>query len=97
MLDIQFTEAAETDLSEARDWYETESPGLSRRFLTEVRNQLDRIAENYQQFPHLRRGARRAHVRNFPYGIIFRVVGDIVYIVAIFHFSRNPRIWQKRV
>jgi plasmid stabilization system protein ParE len=97
MLDIRFTEAAEADLSEARDWYETESPDLSRRFLIEVRKQLDRIAENHQQFPLLRRGARRAHVRNFPYGIIFRVVDDIIYIVAIFHFSRNPRIWQKRV
>lgn len=97
MLDIRFTEAAETDLSEARDWYETESAGLSSRFLTEVRHQLDRIAGNYQAFPQLRRGARRAHVRNFPYGIIFRVAGDVAYIVAIFHFSRSPRIWQKRI
>ena len=97
MLDIEFTEAAENDLADAQDWYDGESQTLGDRFIVEVRHQLRRIGESHLQFPLVRRDARRANLRDFPYGIIFRIAGNTAYIVAIFHFSRNPGIWKKRV
>jgi len=39
---------------------------------------------------------RRAALRQFPYLLIFREVDDAAHFVAVFHTSRNPRIWQRR-
>ena len=39
---------------------------------------------------------RRALLRRFPYALFFRIVDDAVFVMACFHSSRDPRIWQHR-
>ena len=36
MRPVRFTEAARAELIDAQDWYETEAPGLGRRFRAEI-------------------------------------------------------------
>ena len=43
------------------------------------------------------RTVRRARLRRFPYGLFFRIDGDVVLLLACFHTSRNPVAWQVRV
>jgi len=89
--------AAESDIAEAIDWYESKSAGLGSRFLAELRDLRERLEANPFQFPLAHREARRASLRRFPYILIFRVKDEDVRLPAFFHTSRDPRRWRSRV
>jgi plasmid stabilization system protein ParE len=89
--------SASADLEDAADWYEQQAEGLRERFLDDFAATRERIAANPNQFPHAYRDARRASLRRFPYIVIFRVRGEEVHILAVFHTRRDPRRWQRRV
>jgi plasmid stabilization system protein ParE len=94
---IRFTEAARVELVDAQDWYETEAPGLGRRFRAEIDSVVRRMADNPRQFPTVFKTLRRARAKKFPYSLFFVIEPDALLVVACFHSSRNPRHWQKRV
>jgi plasmid stabilization system protein ParE len=89
--------AAETDIADAVDWYEERSPGLGRRFLSDIQSLIDRIADNPLQYALVYRDARHALLRRFPYALIFRIEENEVRVLACYHTSRNPRRWRARV
>jgi plasmid stabilization system protein ParE len=91
-----FTQAARAELIEAEDWYESEVPGLGRRFRLEVDAAVERMTANPLQFPAVFQNVRRALVRRFPYALFFAVEGDTLLVIACFHASRDPRRWQQR-
>ena len=94
---MRFLPAAERELDEAFSWYETRSPGLAALFRMEVDRQLARMSEHPLQFPVVIADIRRARMNRFPYGLFFKIDGEGIFVIACFHGSRDPRIWQDRV
>lgn len=88
--------AAANDLKRAYRWYEKQRPGLGEDLLEEVQVVIDRMLLLPRAHPIVHRDTRRALIRRFPYGIFFRLDGDAVIVVAIYHLRRNPRFWQQR-
>ena len=88
--------AASADLDEAFLWYEAQRPGLGREFLDAVEPVFQAVLEAPRRHPVVYRDTRRAHVRRFPYGVFYRIVGDDVVVVGCFHGRRNPRRWEGR-
>lgn len=88
---------AEADLKIASDWYAFQKAGLDLEFIDEIEKSLERIQQNPQQFPVVRRQIRMSIVKRFPYGIYFYVAGDTINVFAVFHFSRNPKVIRKRI
>lgn len=41
--------------------------------------------------------ARRHFTDKFPYGVIYLVQPDQVWIVAVMHLHRQPGLWRERV
>jgi plasmid stabilization system protein ParE len=93
---ILFTQAARADLMEAVRWYEAHAPHVVPQFRDSLRAVLNRIVENPKQFPPALKNTRRALLQRFPYILVFREMDDAVYVVAVFHTSRDPLIWQRR-
>jgi plasmid stabilization system protein ParE len=89
--------AARLEMIAAQDWYERQAQGLGARFRGEVDIQVQRIAATPLQFPEIQADVRRARLRRFPYGLFFRVLPEAVYVIACFHSSRDPLVWQSRV
>ena len=89
--------AARIELIEAQDWYEQASPGLGAAFRSEADHQIGRIVENPRQFPAVLADVRRARLRRFPYGLFFRAEADRILLIACFHGSRDPLIWERRL
>ncbi|WP_430425274.1 type II toxin-antitoxin system RelE/ParE family toxin [Phenylobacterium sp.] len=89
--------AARLELGAAQDWYEAASPGLGLGFRAEVDRQIGRILDNPRQFPPVLRDVRRARLRRFPYGLLFREREKDVVLIACFHGSRDPLVWRKRL
>jgi plasmid stabilization system protein ParE len=96
MVRVLLTPAAKADLVDAVAWYDARAPEIAPQFLETVWAALPRIAENPKQFPPSAFQTRRALLRRFPYLVIFRERGDAAYVVAIFHTSRDPRVWRQR-
>ncbi len=91
------SEFAESDLKIAADWYASQKEGLDLDLIQEIDKAVQRIQDNPHQFAVVRKQIRMSIVKRFPYGIYFFLVGDIINVFAVFHFSRNPKILQKRV
>ena len=89
--------SATADIAEAYDWYESQRDGLGEEFLAALTATQARLLEYPESHPVLHRDTRRALLpRRFPYGLYYRIVGDIMAVVACMHASRNPRQWQRR-
>ena len=95
---LRIRQEASLDLLEAARWYESQKSGTGRYFLGEVRMAFQRIKANPQSYPEIHRGARRALVRRFPYGVIYTVLpGEaIISILAVLHCGREPNLWRER-
>ena|SRR5579859_1120204 len=89
--------AAESELSEAYQWYETQRQGLGSEFLLSVEAALALIQRNPELHPLIHREIRRALIRRFPFGVFYIVEGGTVHVLAVFHGKRNPKQWQERV
>jgi plasmid stabilization system protein ParE len=90
------TPAAELDLAESRDWYESTRLGLSKDFQLAVDAIFNQIARHPEAFTPMERGVRRALLSRFPHAVLYRSQVDAIQVIAVLHTSRNPRIWQAR-
>ncbi|MEX1356316.1 MAG: type II toxin-antitoxin system RelE/ParE family toxin [Desulfobacterales bacterium] len=93
---IRFLEIAQIELDQAIDYYNYESPGLGDDFLAEVLKTLDRIGEYPEAWHRLSQRTRRCKTRRFPYGIIYKIRGDEIMVVAVANLHRRPDYWKKR-
>jgi plasmid stabilization system protein ParE len=87
---------AVADVRAAFDWYERQRAGLGEEFLAALARAEDTARENPLAFRTIRRDARRAMLRRFPYQLIYRVFSDVVVVVACFHGRRSPKRWVSR-
>ncbi|WP_029014340.1 type II toxin-antitoxin system RelE/ParE family toxin [Niveispirillum irakense] len=93
-MQVVLTQQAEADLAAARDWYDSEAPGLGSRFMEEFLNIARQLADNPALYQIVRRDIRRAVFRRFPYSLFFRIRGNVVEIFACLHARRNPTLWK---
>jgi plasmid stabilization system protein ParE len=88
---------AELEIGEAAVWYEGCGAGLGHDFLRAVDAGLAAIQRNPFQYQIMSGELRRAGLRRFPYGLIYRCRDQEIIVVACAHGRRDPRRWQERV
>jgi hypothetical protein len=94
---IGFLAPAAAEYRVATDYYESERAGLGGEFANEVGLTLQRIAAYPDAWPKLSSRTRRCLMNRFPYGVVYRVRGKEIQIVAIMHLKRRPLYWQERL
>jgi plasmid stabilization system protein ParE len=57
---------------------------------------LQKIASNPEAYPEVLDGIRKAVVKRFPCCLYFRVRGECIVVLAVFHSARNPAVWRAR-
>jgi len=83
---------AETDLSEAALWYDSQRPRLGGQFLDEMGRSLAFLATSPERRPVYYRGFRRMLTRRFPYKIFYMIDGSDIIIVRVIHAKRDHRL-----
>ena len=96
-LPVAFHRAASEEFIEASAWYEARRIGLAVEFMTEIDRCLTLASEHPLQFAVVREDIRRVVSNRFPYSVYFRAEKNRIVVLAIFHGSRDPVIWQSRV
>ncbi len=94
---VKFHSEAEFEMVEAAKYYESQQKDLGKRFLEAVQSATKRLQINPALYTTLDKDIRCCKTRTFPYGIIFREQSDIIEIIAVMHFSREPDYWRKRI
>ncbi len=93
---IAFHSLAEEELNDALAFYYAERPALGHAFLKEVSRGLDQILTFPEAAPLVNRVVRRKLLWRFPYGIIYSVTPEMIWILAVAHQKRRPFYWRDR-
>ena len=95
-LPVTFLRAAHAEFIEAAAWYEAQRPGLGTEFIVQIEQCTVLAAEQPQRYAVVHNGTRRITAERFPYSVYFQVQARRVVVLAVFHSSRDPSIWQRR-
>ena len=97
MAHIIFRRAAKRELRDAALWYNGQAPGLGAEFIESVRECVELIRSHPEIFPRVYRHVRRAVVKRFPFSLLYFTVGDRITVLSVFHTSRDPEVWKRRL
>ena len=87
------------DLEDAVDWYEEKRSDLALDFLLSYQEAINLLKNNPFLYAKVYSNLRKALMKKFPYAIYYRMLDSqpkTVEVIAVFHTSRNPKIWKKR-
>lgn len=96
MNEPRFHSEARVELLESARFYEAERSGLGESFTVEVERIIGFILANPRAGTPIWNHFRSVLVRRFPYAIIYRALGETIYIIAVAHQHRRPHYWRKR-
>jgi len=65
-------------------------------FTAAVDATLEVVANAPLQFAEVYEDIREAPVSGFRYCVYYRVRSDRIEVIAVFHTSRDPSVWQSR-
>ncbi len=81
---------------EAARYYEARRLGLGKSFLDQVEIAEKQILEAPERFSPIGGRFRRFRLRRFPYGIVYAVEEDGIFVAAVMHLRRRPGYWEGR-
>jgi hypothetical protein len=97
---VELDPEAREEYLAAQDRYEAQRPGLGEDYLTAVIETIRRL-QPAEQHPIARvvdgHPVRQAHVRRFPYRVVFLETSDTIRILPVAHVRRRPGYWSGRI
>jgi plasmid stabilization system protein ParE len=92
--------AADRELEEAFNWYRERSPATADRFMNETGVALElieRFSEAGANVPGVDDPSiRRRPIHNFPFHVVYLLLGDRIEVLAFAHDRRRPDYWRSR-
>ena len=91
-----FDPEALIEIREAAAFYEHCRSGMGRSFLDAVEVASAEIVKHPLMWRKVKGRFRRYLVQRFPYGLIYAVQEDVIYVAAVMHLKRKPDYWYRR-
>jgi toxin ParE1/3/4 len=95
-LKIIIKPSAEEDLDVVVKWYHLENEKLAAAFLFEFKDAVSVVSLAPLGFQKRHKNIRAFSLKKFPYNIYYIVDNNTMFIIAILHQKRNPKLWRKR-
>ena len=96
MKPVVLSPAAEEEMLISARYYESTQSGLGDQFLDEMLRTGARITEHPEAWPIISGKIRRCLFNRFPFGLIFRIEVERIYVLAVMHLKRKPNYWNHR-
>lgn len=97
MYSVHFTQETLFDIEEIVLWYEEQRIGLSYDFELCLEAGIDAILRNPNAFQKKYKDIKVRYISRFPYGIHYRLNSNKIVVIGLFHTSRSPKNWSKRL
>jgi len=94
---VAFHPEAQNEFVAAAQFYENRTEGLGLDFTLTVQRAYERLLGHPASGAPFGRLLKRVLVPKFPYGLLYRVEPDRIYIVAVMHLHRRPGYWRSRL
>jgi toxin ParE1/3/4 len=78
-------------------YYAEQDPDLQLQFIESIENAIERILESPDRWRVIDEDVRRCIAHVFPYRILYTIEHNLILIVAVMHFSREPDYWKHRI
>lgn len=91
-----FHPEAEEEFVEAVAYYEACDTGLGLDFSREVYASIKNAVVYSKMWPEIETDVRRCLVHRFPYGVLFSIEPNGIFVLAIMHLHRDPEYWKHR-
>lgn len=96
-MNYRFLDEAETEFIEHVAFYKEERIGLGLEFAREVLAAINRIVSFPSAWSPYSNRCRRCLLKRFPFGIVYRLIGEEVVIFAVMQLNREPDYWKGRL
>jgi len=97
MFKIELSDEAEIDFDSSYEYFYDENPKVAETFFQRINISLKNIKRAPLSFPVVHKTLRKYTVIKFPFVIYYQVEEFVIKVIAIFHTSRDPKIWNERV
>ena len=93
---IRLHSGARQDFDDAVRHYAAIRPILAERFVDEVSAGFEMIVRDPLRWRIVSGEVRRVLIKVFPFSLLYVIEGEIAYVVAVAHNSREPGYWAQR-
>jgi plasmid stabilization system protein ParE len=94
-LKVRFLASARGELEAAARHYRERNPSAAVAFRRDVMRAVTWVSAQPLAWPVFGADSRRCLCSRFPYGLIYRVHGDTVVVLAVAHTRRKPGYWEQ--
>ena len=94
---IYFTNEALFDIEAVVLWYEEQRIGLSYDFELCLEARIEEVLRNPEAFQKRYKQVKIKFISRFPYGIHYIFIENEITVIGVFHTSRSPKNWSKRL
>ena len=92
-----FHPEADEEFAAAVAYYETCDTGLGLDFAREVYATVENATDYPLMWPEIETEVRRCLVHRFPYGVLYSVEPQGIFILAVMNLHRDPDYWKHRL
>ncbi|WP_432419392.1 type II toxin-antitoxin system RelE/ParE family toxin [Flavobacterium eburneipallidum] len=92
-----FSKEALFDIEAIVLWYENQRLGLSYDFELCLEAGIDEVLRNPEAFQKRYKQVKIKFISRFPYGIHYVFIENEITVIGVFHTSRSPKNWSKRL
>ena len=96
-MNFVFHPLASNELDEAVKYYEEIREGLGLEFLEELNSTIKRIIKFPTAWAKVLQYCRRCLTHRFPFGVIYQIKENVIFIIAVMQLNRKPDYWKDRV
>jgi hypothetical protein len=78
-------------------YYEKIKPNLGLEFAIEVQKSINQILTHPTAWSELGGEIRRCLVNRFPFGVLYSIFDNEIFIIAVMNLHRHPNYWNDRL
>ena len=97
MYKLKFTTEALFDIEDIVLLYEEQRLGLSHDFELCLEAGIEEVLRNSEAFQKRYKSIKIRFISRFPYGIHYIFIENEITVIGVFHTSRSPNNWSKRL
>ena len=94
--ELIFHTEANKEILESEQWYFKRSKKAHKAFINSFIFAIDLVQKDPFAFPIVYDNKRRVILTKFPFSVIYTISNKTIFVLSIFHHSRNPFIWKER-